>query len=236
MELYLTLAIAVGGIATGIGAILAAITARRQLNEQRGFLEEQTMLARREAQLTEESLAEQRRSIEEENVRARVALEVDLMYKLWERWTSRRYQDYRRSSLAYARDHFVRNGELQEVQYLDGATRELYGFYDELGYLTRAGVLHLERVAMTYAASIRLGWRLWEPAVRRLRRESDPNLFANFEYLYHQVLEFDRARGGTGTPPTNEELLDFLERQGRTEAEASLALPERKSPVGNDEG
>jgi hypothetical protein len=63
MDTFLTLVIALGGIATGIGAIWAALAARRQaqltdqsLIEQRQFLQEQTDIARRQAQVSERNL------------------------------------------------------------------------------------------------------------------------------------------------------------------------------------
>jgi hypothetical protein len=59
VDTFLTLVIAVGGIATGIGAIWTAVLARRQLLEQRRFLEEQ-------------------------NDRARLTLEFDLVTRLEE--------------------------------------------------------------------------------------------------------------------------------------------------------
>ena len=46
MDTLLTLIIALGGIATGIGAIWTAMLARRQLIEQRRFLGEQNERAR----------------------------------------------------------------------------------------------------------------------------------------------------------------------------------------------
>jgi hypothetical protein len=46
MDTLLTLVIALGGIATGIGAIWTAMLGRRQLNEQRRFLGEQNDRAR----------------------------------------------------------------------------------------------------------------------------------------------------------------------------------------------
>jgi hypothetical protein len=225
VEQYLTLAIAVGGIATGIGAIWTAIVGRRQLTESRVFLREQAAIARREAQLSEQNLAEQRQIFQEQNERARINLEVDLMYKLWEQWESRTYQEHRRKSIKYVKQHFIVNKELQEVRYLDGDTRVLFAYYDEVGYLTRAGVLRLERVMISHAASVRLGWALFEPAVKLVREEEgDPNRFANFEYLYRQGLDFARRRGGTGAPPTKEELLHFIEREGQTEAELHSAV------------
>jgi hypothetical protein len=66
VDTLLTLVIAVGGIATGIGAIWTAMLARRQLDEQRRFLEEQNEIARSQTQLTEQSLNEQREAFQEQ--------------------------------------------------------------------------------------------------------------------------------------------------------------------------
>jgi hypothetical protein len=82
VDTFLTLVIAVGGIATGIGAIWTAMLARRQaqfteqsLAEQRQFLMEQNEIARSQAQLTEQSLAQTERSLAEQDERARRTLE-----------------------------------------------------------------------------------------------------------------------------------------------------------------
>ena len=56
------------------------------------------MIARRRMELAEEGLGEQRRSLEDQNERARIGLETDLMYKLREKWSSRSFQDYRLNS------------------------------------------------------------------------------------------------------------------------------------------
>jgi hypothetical protein len=69
MEPYLTLIIALGGIATGIGAIWTAMLARRQAKDQRKFLQDQ-------------------------NERDRRRLEADLMHGMWTKWTSRAYLDF----------------------------------------------------------------------------------------------------------------------------------------------
>ena len=73
METIFTLAIAVGGIATGIGAIWAALVARRQ------------------ARVTERSLAEQ-------NERSRLNLEMDLLTRMMDRWESPHYLSRRRAA------------------------------------------------------------------------------------------------------------------------------------------
>jgi hypothetical protein len=73
MDTLLTLIIALGGITTGIGAIWAAVVARRQ------------------AQVTERSLTEQ---IE----RARLTLEYDLLTRLFARQSSVRALHHKRSN------------------------------------------------------------------------------------------------------------------------------------------
>ena len=60
METLLTLIIALGGIATGIGTIWAALAARGQ-----------AQIGERQAQLTERSLAEQGRILQEQNAKKR---------------------------------------------------------------------------------------------------------------------------------------------------------------------
>jgi hypothetical protein len=78
MDTFLTLVIALGGIATGIGAIWAA------------------MLARRQAQATERSLAQTERSLAEQNERARLTLEYDLLTRLADRFDSPHFLSRRR--------------------------------------------------------------------------------------------------------------------------------------------
>jgi hypothetical protein len=93
MDTILTLLIALGGIVTGIGAIWAALAARRQaqltefsLSEQRQFLMEQNEIARSQAQITQRSLAQTERSLAEQNERARLNLSVDLLFRYSDRF------------------------------------------------------------------------------------------------------------------------------------------------------
>lgn len=214
METYITLVIAIGGIATGIGAIWTALVARRQLGEQRRLLEEDAVIARRQAQLMEETLIQQRDSLQSQNERARVNLEVEVMYKLWKQWESRTFQAYRQQSMQYVLDHFFVDGELREVKQMEPGSRLLFDFFDEIGYLTRNGVVSIERVTSTFGIPLRLGWALFEPAINAYREESSaPYRYANSEELYHRILDYDRARGGTGNPPTKAELEHFVKRQ-----------------------
>jgi len=236
MEAYITLVIAIGGIATGIGAIWTALVARRQLGEQRRLLEEDAVIARRQAQLMEQSLIQQHESLQSQNERARVSLEVDVMYRLWTQWESPAYEGYRRKSMQYVFDHYVVNDELLEVQHIDAAARLMADFFEEVGYLTGGGVVSIERVMSTFGRQVRLGWALWEPAVKRLREESStPYRYANYEDLYHRILDYDRERGGTGKPPTKAELERFVKGWRESDSERYPELsqiqdrPERKS-------
>jgi len=132
METFLTLVIAVGGIATEIGAIWAAVATRRR------------------AHVTERSLAEQGQIFREQNERARISFEVDLMYKLQERFDSPRFHTYRKRSLTHVKENYLVDDDVLEVQHLDAATEQIFDFFEELGYLTRTGVLRLDQV-----------WELW---------------------------------------------------------------------------
>jgi hypothetical protein len=228
MEPFLTLVIAVGGIATGIGAIWTALVARRQLNEQRQWLREQTEIARRQTQLTEQSLAQTERSLadqvqslSEQNERARINLEVNLMYRLQERWDSLPFQNYRRRSLTYVQENYFRDGDILDVQYMDVATMALFEFFEDIGYLTKTGVLQIERVRSEHGG-ILFAWPLWEPAVKKLREEQeDPHIFEDLEHLYYQMFDYDRQRGARAAPPTKEKLRRFVETGLRAHAIAA---------------
>jgi hypothetical protein len=187
MEPLLTLVIALGGIATGIGAIWTAVVTRHL------------------ARLTEESLREQ-------NERARINLEVDVMQRLDERALSQRYLNYTKRSTTYIKENYFVDDDILEVDHLDLASSQILNFYEELGYLTRTGVLHLERVWNSYGGDLTMAWALWEPAVKKMREElKDPTIFEHTEYLYHQLLDLNRQRGLGSERPTKEELRRYVE-------------------------
>jgi hypothetical protein len=193
MEPLLTLVIALGGIATGIGAIWTAVVTRHL------------------ARATEQSVAEQSQYLREQNERARINLEVDLMYRLEERFNSPRFQNYKIRSLTYVKENYFVDDDILEVHELDLASEQLHDFFDEAGYLARIGVLPVERVWSMFPG-ITTGWVLWEPAVKKQREEwGDSRLFEDYEYLYHKLVDLERQRGGTGARPTKEELREFVE-------------------------
>jgi hypothetical protein len=193
MDMLLALVIAVGGIATGIGAIWTAVVTRHL------------------ARATERSVAEQSRYLREQNERARINLEVDLMYMLEERFDSPRFHNYRINSLTYVKENYFVDDDILEVHELDLASERLLNFFDEAGHLARIGVLPVERIRAMFPG-VTMVWVLWEPAVEKLREEvGDPQSYEDCEYLYHQIVDLDRKRGGTGARPSKEELREFVE-------------------------
>jgi hypothetical protein len=193
MEPLLTLVIALGGIATGIGAIWTAVVTRHL------------------ARATERSVAEQSRYLREQNERARINLEVDLMYMLEERFDSPRFHNYRINSITYVKENYFVDDDILEVHELDLASERLLDFFDEAGHLARIGVLPVERIRAMFPG-VTMVWVLWEPAVEKLREEfGDTQWYEDCEYLYHQIVDLERKRGGTGARPSKEELREFVE-------------------------
>jgi hypothetical protein len=201
MEPIFTLVIALGGIATGIGAIWTALVTRHLARATEQILTEQG-----------QSFAEQNRSLREQNERARLNLEVDLLYKLRERFDSTRFKNYRIRSLTYVKENYLVNGDILEVQYMDDDTMRIFEFFDDLGYLTRNGVVRIDPVLHFYRDEILFAWTLWETAVKKLREEwKVQQLFEDFEYLHRQLIKLDRQRGSTGIRPTKGDLRRFVQ-------------------------
>jgi hypothetical protein len=117
METLLTLLIAVGGIATGIGAIWAAVVARRQAR-----LTEQSLAQ------TERSLAEQGKSLREQNERTRLNLEVDLLFRMADRYDRQHFMRRRRSAVKHAIDNFFVDDDIVEVGSLNHAAFDVANF------------------------------------------------------------------------------------------------------------
>jgi hypothetical protein len=134
------------------------------------------------------------------------------MDRLEERFHSPRFQSYQIRGLTYVKENYFVGDDVSEVQDLDPASEQMHGFFDDVGYLARSGVLPVERVLSKWPG-ITTAWVLFEPAVKKLREEwGDPHMYENYEYLYHQMVDLERQRGGTGARPTKEELREFVEQ------------------------
>jgi len=178
METLLTLAIAVGGIATGIGAIWAALSARRQ------------------AQITERSLAQTERSLAEQNERSRLNLEVDLLTRLRDRFENPHFLSRRRAAAKYLIDNAFLDGDMVEVERLNRAVLDVCNFFEELGDLQRLGALQDESVWNSFGAIAQAYWLLCKPAIEKRRAErGDPTMYEEFERLNNLGTALDRERG-----------------------------------------
>jgi hypothetical protein len=187
VEPFLTLVIALGGIVTGIGAIWTAVIARRQV------------------QITEKSFAEQ-------NERARLSLEFDLLNRLDDRRTSPLFMEKRRAAAQYLSDRAFGEDEVVEVASLNLAAIAVVSFYEELGEMLRLGVLSAGSVWNRFGLVARAYWSLCKPAIEKMREEmEDPSLYEDFEYLCRLMDDKDRERGIQA--PTQETLRQLMEEE-----------------------
>jgi hypothetical protein len=185
MDTLLTLVIALGGIATGVGAIWTAMLARRQLDEQRQFLGEQ-------------------------NDRARLTLEFDLITRLGGRLGSPHFLSRRRRAAKHVIDAFFVDDHTVGVGRFNRATTDVANFFEEVGYFQRRGVLEAESVWHTFGVPARVYWSVFGPTVHKMREvENDPTVYEDFERLDRLVADINKEQG---IPvPTGERLRRIME-------------------------
>jgi hypothetical protein len=135
MDTFLTLVIALGGIATSIGAIWAALAARRQ-----------GQIGERQAQITERSLALTERSLAEQNERARLTLEYDLLTRAVDRLETPYFLGRRREAARCLLDNAFSGEEKVGTRSLNHAALLVCDAYEELGEMVRIGILSAESV------------------------------------------------------------------------------------------
>jgi hypothetical protein len=207
MESIFTLLIALGGIATAIGAIWTAMVARRQ------------------ALLTEQALLEQRRSLKEQEERARLSFEMDMLFRLADRFESPAFLRARRAAAGYVKERFFTDdGGLLEVEYLDQTLARLLNFFEELGQFVRAEGLRTESVWTRFGWRTRRYWALYRPAIEKLRMEQgDPTLLEDFERLNDSMVKLDDHHG-VGRHITEQQLRWFVELEAVAGQEESGAM------------
>jgi hypothetical protein len=184
MEPLLTLVIALGGIATGIGAIWTAVVTRHL------------------ARATQESLAEQRQSLREQNERARLNLEVDLLYRLEDRYDSQLFIGRRSAAARYYLDNAFVGDDMVGVERLNEDTIDVCNFFESIAYLQEIDVLSAKSVWNVFGPDLRVHWALCKPAIERDREEqAEPSLYEGFERLSRLVADMDRMRGSSDPTP-----------------------------------
>jgi hypothetical protein len=225
MEPLLTLVIALGGIATGIGAIWAALVAKRQaqltersLSEQRQFLKEQNEIARSQAQLTERSLAQTERSLAEQNERLRHNVALDLLSRLQDRFDSPYFLRRRKAAARWLLDNVLVDDDIVEVERVNKAVWDMLDFFEELGHFQKTETLQVESVQISFGWYALVYWLLCKHAIQKLReRFEDPELYAEVEYLGRLVSDINRERGVK--PPTQGQLRETMEDEAALDEE-----------------
>src|SRR5919199_4649803 len=184
VDTFLTLIIALGGIATGIGAIWAALAARRQAQATERSLAQ-----------TERSLADQVQSLREQNERSRLNLEVDLLCRMADRCDSPHFLSRRRIAARHIADSALVEDAV-EVERFNRAAFDVANFFEQLGYLQRLGALQTESVWHTFGRITQVYWAVYGSAIRKMREEQkDHDIYADFERLDLLVTELDHERG-----------------------------------------
>jgi hypothetical protein len=201
MDTLLTLVIAIGGIVTGIGAIWTAWAARRQ------------------AQLTERSLTEQ-------NERLRLNLEVDLLYRMQDRFYSQGFIGRRSAVARYFLDNaFVDDDDMVEVVRLNEAAIDVCNFFENLAYLQRIDALSARSVWNAFGADVSLHWSLCKPGIEKMREEwQDPTIYEEFEQLSRLMTDMEHERGIPALTP--EVLRRVLEEEAVRGAEPPTTTTE----------
>jgi hypothetical protein len=167
------------------------------------FLKEQTEIARRQVQVTEKSFADQ-------NERARLNLEFDLLNRLEDRRKTPHFMGRRRAAAEYLLDNAFGEDGMVEVQYLNAATIEVVSLYEDLGEMLRLGVLSAELVWGRFGLIARAYWSLCKPAIYKMRAEWEtPALYEDFEYLCDLTEGMDREKG-MASAYTQEQLRELM--------------------------
>jgi hypothetical protein len=185
MDKLLTLVIALGGISTGVGAIWAALAARRQ-----------GQISERQAQITERSLPQTERSLAEQNERARLTLEYDLLTRMRERFESPQLRSSRRATAKYFLENTFVDDEVVEAPSMANAAVEVCNFFEEAGEMVRLGILGAESVTSRYSVHGQAYWTLCRPAIEKLREEWElSTIYEEFEYLSRLMADLDPEQG-----------------------------------------
>ena len=191
MDKLLTLVIALGGIATGVGAIWAALAARRQ-----------GQISERQAQITERSLAQTERTLAEQNERARLTLEYDLLTRMRERFESPQLRSSRRATAKYFLENSFLDDEVVVAPSMADGAVEVCNFFEEAGEMVRLGILGAESVTSRYSVHGQAYWTLCRPAIEKLRQEWElSTIYEEFEYLSRLMADLDPEQGAAPRRP-----------------------------------
>jgi hypothetical protein len=167
----------------------------------------QARASSKQAEVAEQSFREQVRNLREQNARARLNLEADLLFRFDERWKSPLSLTQRRNAARYLIDN-----DIVIAPRLTDAMEYVCGFFEMVGHFQSLEALQPESVWHHFGAHIRYSWAAFGPAIETARKEwDDPELYREFERLNGLTADLDRER--SVPDPTKEQVLSFFEDQ-----------------------
>jgi len=73
--------------------------------------------------------------------------------------------------------------------------RYVFGVIEDFGGLVRGGYLNINIIAITSSTNIIRAWEMLQPIIDEMRRVvGDPRTWSEMEYLYNQVILFNKKR------------------------------------------
>jgi hypothetical protein len=167
----------------------------------------QAQASSKQAEVAEQSFREQVRNLREQNERARLNLEADLLVRFDERWKNQLSLIQRRNAARYLIDN-----DTVIAPRLNDAMEYVCGFFETVGYFQSLGALQPESVWHEFGAHIRYSWAAFGPAIEKARKEwDDPELYREFERLNGLMADLDRERSVPDL--TQEQVRSFFEDQ-----------------------
>lgn len=125
------------------------------------------------------------KSVREQNERARLTLEYDLLSRLTERFVISHFLSLRRAAAKHLLDNVFVEDDMAEVPPLDIATQYVCDCYEEVGEMLRVGVLRPEPVWSRFGYMAQAYWLLCKPSIEKMREEWQQSaLYEDLEYLY----------------------------------------------------
>jgi hypothetical protein len=169
----------------------------------------------------DERAREENERARRQDERARLSFEVDMMFKLEDRWESPTFLDRRRKAANHVKEHFATDdGGLLDVDHIDENIRldtlNQLNFFEQLGAFVRQEVIRAETVWHTFGMDVRQHWALYRPAIERMREEhKDATLAEDFERLDALMADLDRQHGVGDEDITNQQLRRYIESESR---------------------
>jgi len=105
--------------------------------------------------------------------------------------------------------------DLGDFQKMDEC-REVFEFFEELGLLLRMKVIGKELVWSNYCYWIQHYWTAFQGYIEWIgKKDSDPTLYCEFEYLYKQIHAYDERKRNQTVEIGPQQVLEFIDDETR---------------------